>query len=125
NYGSPQSEVFASGSEGQMPTDSSALFLERAFMNYSITDSLVFTMGRLPTIDGPNKHIALNQQLMGNYPTLAYSAILDGFGLTKSYNLEDSRVLRLKAIYTPGQSIDNNGPSSKLTDGLGREINSV
>lgn len=108
-----QGTAFTDLSDGQA-TRSSALFLERAFANYSITDTLTFTMGRLPTIDGPNKHIALNQQLSGNYPTLAYSAILDGFALTKSHKIDDSSAARLKFIYTPTSTLNNSG---RVTDG--------
>lgn len=108
--------------EGNRATDTSTLYLERAFMNYNITDSLVFTMGRLPTIDGPNKHIAMNQQLMGNYPTLAYSAILDGFAFTKAFQIDKSRVLRAKAIYTPSQQVNFNDPFKRVVDQSGKEI---
>jgi hypothetical protein len=109
--GSPSS-AFSDLSDGQSPK-SSAIFLERAFANYKITPSLTFTMGRLPTIDGPNKHVALNQQLSGNYPTLAYSAILDGFALTKSFaQPESNQVFRTKLIYTPLQTQNFSGRTS-------------
>lgn len=107
------STSFSDLSDGQTP-ESSALFLERAFANYKITDSVTFTMGRLPTIDGPNKHIALNQQLSGNYPTLAYSAILDGFALTYSKPIDPTSSYRVKAIYTPTTTPNYSG---RVTDG--------
>ena len=122
--GSPTSAL-SSFSEGNTATNTSTLYLERAFMNYNITDSLIFTMGRLPTIDGPNKHIAMNQQLMGNYPTLAYSAILDGFAFTKSFALPDSAVLRAKAIYTPSQQINFNNTNTRAVDAAGEKVSAV
>ncbi|WPU64284.1 DUF3373 family protein [Peredibacter starrii] len=122
------------GSNGQPTTDfadlgdgqnmnRSFLFMERAFVNYSIDKNWTFTMGRLPTIDGPNKHIALNQQIMGNYPTLAYSAILDGFALTYATQPTTDSVLRTKLIYTPLQNVNYAGTgSSNLKDGNGDSI---
>lgn len=115
--GNPQG-AFSDLSDGQTP-ESSALYLERAFANYKITPTLVFTMGRLPTIDGPNKHIALNQQLSGNYPTLAYSAILDGFALTKTFPMTESNsVFRAKAIYTPVSTPNYSGFTQNGTQNL-------
>jgi hypothetical protein len=119
------STAFSDLSDGQSPK-SSALFLERAFANYAISDTVTFTMGRLPTIDGPNKHIALNQQLSGNYPTLAYSAILDGFALTKSHKIDGSSSARAKFIYTPTSTLNNSGRvtngSTMLRDADGNRV---
>ena len=114
--------AFADLADGQA-TNRSFLFMERAFVNYSIDKNWTFTMGRLPTIDGPNKHIALNQQIMGNYPTLAYSAILDGFALTHATQPTSDSVLRTKLIYTPLQSVNYQGTgSSNLRDANGDQI---
>lgn len=122
------------GSNGQPSTDfadlgdgqnmnRSFVFMERAFANYTIDKNWTFTMGRLPTIDGPNKHIAMNQQLMGNYPTLAYSAILDGFALTHSTEASSDSVLRTKLIFTPLQNVNYAGSgTSNLRDANGDQI---
>lgn len=119
--GQPTSS-FADLSDGQS-MNRSYLFMERAFVNYSIDKNWTFTMGRLPTIDGPNKHIALNQQIMGNYPTLAYSAILDGFALTHATQPSSDSVLRTKLIYTPLQNVNYAGTgTSNLRDANGDQI---
>lgn len=113
---------FADLADGQA-TNRSFLFMERAFVNYSIDKNWTFTMGRLPTIDGPNKHIALNQQIMGNYPALAYSAILDGFALTYATQPTTDSVFRTKLIYTPLQSVNYQGTgTSNLKDANGDSI---
>jgi hypothetical protein len=121
-----QSSAFADLSDGATTRDSS-VFLERGFANYKIASNLTFTMGRLPTIDGPNKHIALNQQLSGNYPTLAYSAILDGFALTHSHAMpESNQVLRTKLIFTPTSTVNQSGKvtngSTQLRDASGKRV---
>lgn len=114
--------AFADLADGQS-TNRSFVFMERAFANYAIDKNWTFTMGRLPTIDGPNKHIAMNQQLMGNYPTLAYSAILDGFALTHSTSATSDSVLRTKVIYTPLQNVNYAGTgASNLRDANGDQI---
>lgn len=113
---------FADLGDGQN-MNRSFVFMERAFANYSIDKNWTFTMGRLPTIDGPNKHIAMNQQIMGNYPTLAYSAILDGFALTNTVAPSTDSVLRTKLIYTPLQNVNYAGTgASNLRDANGDQI---
>ncbi len=117
------SNAFADLSEGQSQRGSQ-IYLERAFANYAINKQWTFTMGRLPTIDGPNKHVALNQQLSGNYPTLGYSAILDGFALTRTSKLDDGAVFRGKIIYTPLQNVNYQG-TNRLEDFDGNKIDTV
>lgn len=75
-------------------------YIERAYINYSFTDSLVFTIGRLPTIDGMPKHISTGEGQQGSYPVLAFSAILDGMALTHKADIFGG-TLNTRAIYTP------------------------
>lgn len=108
----PNSGVFTDLSAGANASDSS-VWVERAFANYAISDSLTFTFGRLPTIDGAPMHHHRNQPMAGSYPILAFSAIFDGMALTKTHGNHTFR-----AIYTPfstpnyGDSISRNNNSS-------------
>lgn len=64
--------------------------LEKAFLNYKITDKLTFSLGKLPTVEGGPYHMTLGQPTRGQYPRVAYSNALDGMSL--SYNMGDISV---------------------------------
>jgi hypothetical protein len=75
----------------------SQIYVEKAYADYSLTDSLVFSFGRMPTIDGVPVNYKDGKAIMGTYPLMAYAATLDGLALT--YKAMDSLALRL--VYTP------------------------
>jgi hypothetical protein len=78
----------------------SLVLMERAFFNYKLTNSLILTAGRLPTIDGPPLHMTSGKPRSGTYPKLAYGAVLDGIALTHSANVGGGS-LSTRAIYMP------------------------
>ena len=77
------------------------LGVEKAYADYSISDSLVFSFGRMPTIDGVPVNYRDGKPVMGTYPVMAYAATLDGLALT--YKAMDSLALRL--VYTPFSAV--------------------
>ena len=81
------------------------VFLERAFINYMILDKLVLTFGRLPTVDGPPKHVYSAQPRQGTYLALGYSTILDGYALTYNLDISASQSVSFRYIYTPMQTV--------------------
>lgn len=89
----------------------SGVYLERAYFNYSITDDLVFSAGRLPTIDGGPEHLTYGSAKLGTYPMLAYASILDGYGLT--YSLGD---ITFRAIYHPWTNLYRSTDYGKYTN---------
>ena len=91
----------------------SGLYVERAFGNYKINNSLTFSMGRLPTIDGPPKHTSRGEALNGNYPLLAFAAIFDGMALTYSKNFSKGS-FRFKTVYTPFSALDVNNTTNRV-----------
>ena len=90
----------------------SQLYLERAYANIGLTDSLTFSFGRLPTIDGAPTHFYNDMPRQGTYPKMAYSAILDGFALTYNHSISDTQKLALRALYTPFSSAYRSGTAS-------------
>ncbi len=92
-------------------------YIERAYVNYSFTNNLIFTIGRLPTIDGMPKHISSGGGQLGSYPALAFSAILDGAALTYKSNLLGGD-LATRVIYTPLQYV-NFGAATAAVSGSG------
>lgn len=96
-----------------------AVYVERAFMNYQMMPSLTFTIGRLPTIDGMPKHITSASPTLGSYPTLAFSAILDGMALTHGAKVGGGD-LKTRFIYTPLQFANYNAnPTNTSGRGIG------
>lgn len=89
-----------------------ALKLERAYINFTVTKDLIFSAGRLPTIDGPPLEMAENSSRQGTYPLLAYGAILDGLGLSYNWGfIPNQYKLATRVIYTPlyNSSFDTDG----------------
>jgi hypothetical protein len=82
------------------------LYVERAFINYKILDNLVYTIGRMPTVDGPPYHFSAGTARAGAYPMVSYASMLDGMALTYGLGV-GSGTLNLRAIYTPTAFIDN------------------
>ena len=101
--------------------DSSALFLERAFVNYSLTKNLVFSVGRLPTIEGAPAHFQEGRAPMGGYPLLAFGGIFDGLAMTYNNNFMGVDYT-VRGIYTPFNQRDIGFSNQKLTDSNGMEI---
>lgn len=64
----------------------SVLYVDRAFVDFGITDNLIFTIGRQPGTDGPGYNLRNNSARMGTYPALAANAIADGAVLTYNFN---------------------------------------
>lgn len=113
-------QTYSEFGQGASGNYSSGIYLERAFGNYKISDNLIFSMGRLPTIDGPPKHTSHGESLMGNYPQFGFAGIFDGAALTYATKL-GSGAFRAKYIYTPFQTLDFENTSRKLTDSAGKQ----
>ncbi|MBP9681602.1 MAG: hypothetical protein KBD76_09370 [Bacteriovorax sp.] len=82
-------------------------YLERAYFNYFMNDYLVFTAGRLPTVDGPPLHWEDNVSREGTYSHLAYSNVLDGVATTVNLNkyMPQDHSLNFRFIYTPFSNV--------------------
>ncbi len=110
-------------SEGQ-GQGNSAVFLERAFVNYNMTKNLTLSIGRLPTIDGSPKHFSEGRPMMGQYPLLAFGGIFDGVALTYAKQMGDS-LFKLRGIYTPFNQRNLDSLTDKLTSGSNKLDESV
>lgn len=79
----------------------SQVYLEKAYADVTVGDSgLIFSFGRLPTMDGPFVHYPTGKARSGTYPALMYNASLDG--LAGSYNMKsDAGDFSARLIYTP------------------------
>lgn len=116
--GTPSSN-FSDLSGGATERDSSP-FIERAFANYKINKNFIFSFGRLPTAHGPSKHLSRDSSIEGNYPSLVYAAILDGYALTyaEKFGKHD---FKAKFIHMP-VTIANFSGDTSLEDRNGARI---
>ncbi|MFG1484072.1 DUF3373 family protein [Halobacteriovorax sp. HFRX-2_2] len=96
---SSTSVISNSGSAGRGKSGPE-LYVERAFINYKLDKNFTFTIGRLPTIEGPSFHLTKGTARSGTYPQLAYGAELDGMALTYGTKVLGGG-LAVRAIYTP------------------------
>lgn len=72
----------------------SVVYVDRAYVDFSLTDNLIFTIGRQPATDGPGYNLRNNSVRMGTYPALAANAITDGAVLTYNFNNEYNTSVR-------------------------------
>jgi hypothetical protein len=87
---------------GSRKYNSALASVERLFVNYGITDDLTFSVGRLPTLDGPPGHMHDGIPRQGSYPRQVYSAALDGYALTYKIPLpSETQNLSFRLVYTP------------------------
>lgn len=106
----------------------SKLFVERAYLNYDFEIlPLSFSIGRLPTFDGPPSHYKDQQFRQGTYPMASYNQILDGVGLTYrvgDHFLPKNHNFEVRYLYTP-LSYNNVGVEYKQVTHLDKNGNTV
>lgn len=81
--------------QGRNSSGGTNLFLERAYLDYKLSDNFIVTIGRQPGSDGPGSNLKNNSSRQATYPALLFSANGDGVVLTykpKIPSLENSAV---------------------------------
>lgn len=73
---------------GSSPIGSSALYVPRAYLDYTITPNLVATIGRQPASEGPGYNLRDNSKRQSTYPQLMLSA--NGDGVVFTYKFADA-----------------------------------
>ncbi len=85
----------------------------KAYFDYGIVPGrLIFSMGRLPTINGPPQHLYVGDRRLGTYPSMAYSLPIDGIALTWNafVSKKSEQNLTFRGIYTPVIKMDRESP---------------
>jgi len=83
-------------SAGRGGESGSALFVERAYVDYRITDNFIATIGRQPGTDGPGENLRNNSKRQSTYPAMLFNA--NGDALVLTYKLDDSDSLSNTAL---------------------------
>jgi hypothetical protein len=60
----------------------SALYVERAYVDYYFTKNFVITIGRQPSSDGPGMNLKYDTKRKATYPVLLFNGAADGIVLT-------------------------------------------
>jgi len=66
----------------------SSMFVERAYIDYKLTNNLIVTIGRQPSNDGPGMNLKNNTPRKATYPSILFNGNADGVVL--SYKLPKS-----------------------------------
>jgi hypothetical protein len=99
--------------QGRVPS-TSALFVERAYVDWRFTDSdatfpSVLTIGRQPSSDGPSHQFKANTARKATYSALVFDGASDGVVLTSSLkNITSLKNANLKFAYGKGFQNDEN-----------------
>lgn len=78
------------------------VFVRRAYFDYHMNKYFTFSMGRLPTTNGPPQNVRNNMERRGTYPLLSFSVPIDGVAGTLRFHLNPSNQLILRTILAPG-----------------------
>lgn len=109
---------------------SSAVVLEKAYVDWKISESTYLSVGRLPTVDGQPFNYHDGRARLGTYPMLVYNSVLDGFAGTYKFNIGDNKSLAARAVYTPftnawvGSSAYLKRPTQDTTTSSGQVVSS-
>ena len=106
--------------------ESSSIFLEKAYMDYFFAENWAFSIGRLPSVNGPPSHFWDGVARQGTYPLHLYNSNLDGIALSHNMNrwMPEGYTLDARVIYTPLQYKNLKNPPAGLTDKNGNKMNS-
>lgn len=101
--------------QGRTPDNSSAVYLERAYLDYEINPNdnvpVTLTIGRQPSSDGPSYQIKEGLERKGTYDALALDGAADGIVLTANLNkyLENTS---FRVAYGIGSNTSNNNSAT-------------
>lgn len=108
--------------QGRKPIGNSSIYVERAYVDYSVTNSLIVTLGRQPSSDGPGMTLIENTKRKSTYPALLFDGAADGAVLTYKAMPKSAMNPTFRVAYGKGyQKSENFSPytaSSETIDDL-------
>lgn len=97
--------------------ESATPYFQRAYLEAELAEGLIFSGGRLPTVEGPPVNYWRNLPRTGTYPSRIYNNIFDGYALTKIWK-QDVGQWSGRFLYTPNSLLSpgtSSRPSSTFT----------
>jgi len=105
--------------QGRKPVGNSGLFVERAYVDYSINDMFAVTIGRQPSSDGPGMTLIENTQRKSTYPALLFDGAADGIVATAKLSSKSPMNPTFRAAYGKGfQKAANYSPYDANKDDI-------
>ena len=110
--------------QGRKP-DGSQLYVERAYLDWTLTDKgskipVILTLGRQPSADGPSYNIKEDMTRKGTYDALAADGAADGIVLTTVFPTSTS----LRFAYGTPNVLDNEAYSNQQMNYNGKDKDS-
>lgn len=93
--------------QGRSANGGTALYLERAYIDYKILDNFIITIGRQPGSDGPGSNLKNNSVRQATYPSLIFNANGDGVVLTYKPDIPGLTDEAVRLIYAKMYQWDN------------------
>jgi hypothetical protein len=111
NWSDSVAQNIADPAQGRKPTGSSGIFVERAYVDYAISNAFAVTLGRQPSSDGPGMTLIEDTQRKATYPSLLFDGAADGIVGTAMLASQSAMNPKLRAAYGKGfQSQANYSP---------------
>lgn len=114
NWGDYTNGFTADYNQGRKSMGGNSVFLERAYIDYKITDKLIATIGRQPGSDGPGSNLRNNSSRQATYPAIIFSANGDGVVLTYKPEIDGLSNTAIRAFYAKMYQWDTGAESSLL-----------
>ena len=102
NWSDSLSQNIIDPAQGRKPDGSSAIYVERAYVDYKVNDTFAVTLGRQPSSDGPGMTLIENTQRKATYPALLFDGAADGVVLTAKLAAKSSANPTIRAAYGKG-----------------------
>ena len=82
NWSDSTPNTLTDPAQGRKPVGGGAIYVERAYVDYAPISSLIFTIGRQPSSDGPGMTLVENTKRKSTYPALLFDGAADGIVVT-------------------------------------------
>lgn len=82
NWSDSTGNYLTDPAQGRKPVGGGGIYIERAYVDYALTKSLIITLGRQPSSDGPGMTLIENTKRKSTYPALLFDGAADGVVVT-------------------------------------------
>ncbi len=113
NWSDSTPSNLSDSAQGRKPTGGSSIYVERAYVDYAPIDSIILTLGRQPSSDGPGMTLIENTQRKSTYPAILFDGSADGAVLTAKLAPSSKMNPTFRVAY--GKGFQNNTNYSPYT----------
>jgi hypothetical protein len=92
---------------GRSTLGGSSVYVDRAYVDYYMTENLIATLGRQPGTDGPGANLRNNAKRQSTYPSMLFSANGDGLILTYKPKIDGLADSALRVGYAKAYQWDS------------------